>query len=80
MPVVFRHRGFRFHFFSNEGFPREPEHIHVQKGDADAKFWLYPTISVARNQGFSAKELAELLKQVEQRRDEIERAWNDHFG
>jgi len=80
MPGVFRDRGYRFHFYSNEGIPREPVHVHVQKGDADAKFWLYPTVSVARNQGFSARELAALLEVVEQRRAEIERAWNDHFG
>ncbi|WP_407864339.1 DUF4160 domain-containing protein [Phyllobacterium phragmitis] len=35
-------RGFPVHFFSNEGDPREPIHIHVAKAGADAKFWLYP--------------------------------------
>jgi hypothetical protein len=29
MPVVFRYRGFRFFFYSNEGNPREPVHIHA---------------------------------------------------
>jgi len=29
MPLVFRWKGYRFHFFSNEGDPREPVHIHV---------------------------------------------------
>jgi len=28
MPVVFRYRGYRFFFYSNEGDPREPLHIH----------------------------------------------------
>ncbi|MDE2129128.1 MAG: DUF4160 domain-containing protein [Betaproteobacteria bacterium] len=37
MPVVFRHKGFRFFFFSNEGNPREPIHIHVMKDGIDAK-------------------------------------------
>ncbi|MEO5324957.1 DUF4160 domain-containing protein [Mesorhizobium sp. CC13] len=39
MPVVFRHKGFRFYFFSNEGDPREPMHVHVGKDGVDAKFW-----------------------------------------
>jgi len=30
MPEVFRERGFRF-FYANEGTPREPVHIHVEK-------------------------------------------------
>jgi hypothetical protein len=29
MPVVCRWNGFRFHFFSNEGDPLEPVHVHV---------------------------------------------------
>jgi hypothetical protein len=31
MPTVLVVEGFRFFFFSNEGF--EPAHIHVEKGD-----------------------------------------------
>jgi hypothetical protein len=55
-------------------------HVHVRKDDADAKFWLYPVVSVAYNRGFSARVLAELMEQVEDRHQEIERAWNEHFG
>jgi hypothetical protein len=40
MPVVFRERGFRFFFFSFDGSPREPVHIHVKRGLAEAKFWV----------------------------------------
>lgn len=41
MPLVFRHKGFRFLFYSNEGDPREPPHIHAVKDGIDAKFWLW---------------------------------------
>lgn len=79
MPVVFREGGFRFHFYSNEGDPREPMHIHVRQGHDDAKFWLWPDVGVAYNRGFSRQTLRKLAQVIEQRRDEIERAWNDHF-
>jgi hypothetical protein len=46
MPVVFRHKGFRFLFYSNEGDPREPVHIHVLKDGIDSKFWLWPEVAV----------------------------------
>lgn len=46
MPVVFRWKGFRFHFFSDEGDPREPIHIHVTKAGHNAKFWLYPVATL----------------------------------
>lgn len=42
MPTVFRHDGYRFFFYSNEGDPREPIHVHVMKGDGEAKFWVSP--------------------------------------
>ena len=80
MPAVFRYRGFRFHFFSNEGDPREPVHIHVSDDGVDAKFWLLPEVSVAYNHGLSARLLAELMSVAEARYHEIERAWNDHFS
>ncbi len=80
MPLVFRWNGFRFHFFSNEGDPREPVHIHVAKDGADAKFWLQPEVNVAYNKGFNARTLSALSRIVEKRREEIERAWDEHFA
>ena len=80
MPVVFRWNGYRFHFFSNEGDPREPIHIHVTRAPATAKFWLHSDVNVAYNKGFRRQELSQLIVIVEARRDEIEGAWNDHFA
>jgi len=47
MPVVFRYQGLTFFFYSNEGDPREPIHIHVRAGGAIAKVWLEPLIGIA---------------------------------
>ena len=80
MPLVFRWNGYRFHFFSNEGDPREPVHVHVTRGRDTAKFWLHPQVSVAYNRGFSSRVQAELVAVVEERKAEIERAWDDHFS
>ena len=80
MPVVFRYRNVRFHFFSNERAPREPVHVHAEGGDGEAKFWLYPEVRVARSAGYNRRQLSELAAVVDQRREEIERAWNKHFG
>lgn len=80
MPLVFRWNGCRFHFFSNEGDPREPVHVHVTCGTDTAKFWLYPTVAEAYNYGFKAKALREFAAVIEERRAEIEEAWDEHFG
>jgi hypothetical protein len=79
VPVVFHHRGFRFFFYSNEGTPREPIHIHVEKDNVEAKFWLKPEVRVAYNDGHDARTLRELLEIIEDNKDRIERAWNEFF-
>ena len=80
MPRVFEWNGYRFHFFSNEGDPREPVHVHVTKAPATAKFWIRPETALEYNKGFSAKVLSQLMSVINDRADEIERAWNEHFG
>ncbi len=80
MPVVFKHKGYRFFFYSNEGEPREPLHIHVRRGEAAAKFWLEPMPEVAESYAMSAHELHELLDIAAEHKDEIERYWNEHFS
>jgi hypothetical protein len=59
MPTVFRAAGFRFFLYSNEGDPREPVHIHAERGGSEAKFWINPDVRVAYNSGFNAKVLRE---------------------
>ncbi len=80
MPVVFRHKGYRFFFYSNEGDPREPLHIHVRRGDAVAKFWLEPVPEVAESHGMAAHELGELLDIAVEHTPQIKRYWNEYFA
>lgn len=81
MPLVFNQDGLRFHFYSSEGYPREPVHIHVaQRGVGDAKLWLYPEVTIAYNRGFDARMLRRIISMVEARRSDIENAWNEHFA
>lgn len=80
MPIVFRDGGLRYFFFSNEGLPREPRHIHVKGGGKDVKIWLEPAVMIAESYGFNSVELARILRVVFERRDLILRAWDEHFG
>jgi hypothetical protein len=80
MPVVFRHKGFRFFFYSNEGYPREPLHIHARKGEAIAKFWLEPDVSLAESYDLTSSELRELMEAAEKNKEHIKRYWNEYFG
>ena len=80
MPVVFRDGGLRYYFFSNEGLPREPRHVHVKGGGKDAKVWLEPEVTLVESYGFNSVELARILRIVLERRELILKAWDDHFG
>jgi len=79
LPVILRTRGFNFFFFSNEGNPLEPMHIHVRKGDATAKFWLEPAIMLAGSYEMSAKELIEVRNIIIENFQQIEGSWNEYF-
>jgi hypothetical protein len=80
VPAIFRYKGYRFFFYSNEGVPREALHVHVRRENAVAKFWLEPVPEVASSHGIAAHELHELLDVAAERKAEIERFWNEHFG
>ena len=80
MPVVFRYKSFRFFFYSNEGNPREPLHIHVRSGEGEAKFWLKPAVLLVGSEGYDARTLRELSQVVAENTELIERAWNEYFA
>lgn len=80
MPKIFEWNGYKFFFFSNEGVPRDPCHVHVRKGGALAKFWLDPEIGLASSWGMTSSELNQLEEVVEREADLIRRKWHEHFG
>jgi len=80
MPTALRVDGYRFFFYSDEGNPREPPHIHVRQGRNEAKFWLQPNVCLAYNEGLDARTLNRVQKLVEQHRTRLERAWHEHFA
>lgn len=80
MPTILDWNGYKFFFFSNEGIPREPCHIHVRKGEKTAKFWIVPYVSLATTYNMSAKELLYLQKKVQGNSDLIRRLWDEPFN
>lgn len=80
MPTIFRQGGFRFFFYSNEGDPREPVHVHAVSADGEAKFWVGAEVELARSAGLNSKTLRKLVQIVVERQEDISGAWYDHFG
>ena len=77
MPTVIRLGPDRYYFYSNE--TKEPPHIHIDRDDKTAKFWLDP-VRFARNTGFSPKDLRQLQFIVIENRIKLLEAWNEFFS
>ncbi|HLY67920.1 MAG TPA: DUF4160 domain-containing protein [Chloroflexota bacterium] len=77
MPTVLRVRGYRFHFYANEGL--EPPHIHVRSADGTAKFWLVP-IALTEWRRYDHRELNAIRALVEEHREELLHAWDTYFS
>jgi hypothetical protein len=79
MPVILRYKGYKLFFFSSEGVPREPMHVHVRGQGGEAKIWLEPEVMVASSGGIPSKTLRELVRLVRARRDFFIDSWRDYF-
>lgn len=76
-PTVFRHKNYRFYFFSRE---EKRMHVHVSSADGEAKFWIEPVVALANHAGLNPKQLTELQRLVEKSKNEIAKAWKNHFS
>jgi hypothetical protein len=77
VPTVLLVEGFRFFFFSNED--GEPPHIHVERGDGHAKFWLDP-VDLADATQLKSQELKRARLLVVQHRQHLMEKWHEYFG
>ncbi len=78
MPTVLRIGQYRFYFYSHD-LIHEPPHVHIDRDDLSAKFWLNP-VALARNLGFSAIELRRIERQVSIHQSELLERWYAEYG
>jgi hypothetical protein len=76
MPTVLRIGPYRFFFYAGDG--SEPEHVHVERDEHIAKFWLNP-VRLEQSGGFGRTELGQLLRMVEEHRQALLEAWHGYF-
>ena len=55
-------------------------HIHIEKGENEAKFWLEPIIQLAYNHDFTTKELKVIINHLKENERTIKDKWNLHFN
>jgi hypothetical protein len=67
----------RIVFYSSDRY--EAPHIHVERDDRIAKFWLDP-VRLDRSGGFSRTEIGRIQDLVGAHRERLLEAWNGFFG
>lgn len=77
MPTITRIGPYRIYFYSHE--PSEPPHVHIDRDNDSCKFWLEP-VTLARNLGFSAKELRDVEMIIKENQKHLLEAWYEYFG
>ena len=77
MPTVARVGPYRLYFYSHE--PNEPPHVHVDRDDYSAKYWLADgepcTKPGVQRPGVETSTIV-----VEEYRTELLEAWHGYFG
>ncbi len=53
--------------------------MHVDRDELSAKFWL-EMVALARNYGFTARELRRIEALVRANRESLLEAWHGYFG
>ncbi|MBU4502071.1 MAG: DUF4160 domain-containing protein [Nanoarchaeota archaeon] len=77
MSTILRVGPYRFFFYS--GDRDEPIHVHIERDDKIAKFWLDP-IRLESSGGFNRVDLSRIFKIIEENLDKILEVWNEYFG
>ena len=77
MPTLFTVFGYRFMFYSND---HEPIHVHVIKGDAEARFQVLPEVSLMDNRGLKPAELKLAESLVEENKETIVANWKNFYN
>ena len=77
MPTVIRSGPYRFFFYA--GDRDEAPHVHVERDDKIAKFWLEP-VRLQYSGGFNRMEISTIHKNVQKHQEKLLEGWHDYFG
>ena len=85
MPQLFRIGEFIVYFWSNEGMPAEPVHVHIARGDPTSfatKVWITQDGRALLCNNLSSipkYELRLILRAIEANSGRIVKKWAEHF-
>jgi hypothetical protein len=77
MPTVLRNGPYRFFFYA--GDRHEPPHVHVERDQNKAKFWIEPVTYQSSN-GFKRSELLVIYRLISEHQALLLQRWHEYFG
>ena len=77
MPTVLEINGYKFKFYSNEN--EEPAHLHVTKGNGNAKIWLRPSVIEEYSYNFTVRERRDIEQLINANCEILIKAWDEYF-
>jgi hypothetical protein len=77
LPTVLRVGPYRLFFYSADR--DEPPHVHIEREEGKAKFWLEP-VRLEKSSGFSRAELGRIERLVAEDAVCLLRSWHEYFG
>ena len=86
MPQIFKIGSYLVYFWSNEGDPLEPVHVHIAEGvpvQNATKVWLTKTgkcLLVHNNSKIPSRQLRIMMQIIEARQEEVIERWYSYFG
>jgi hypothetical protein len=76
-PTVLRAGPYRFFYYSADR--DEPPHVHVEREEGKAKFWLEP-VRLEKSHGFGRAEIGRIERLVAANAASLLRSWHEYFG
>lgn len=73
MPTALRAGPYRFYFYANDR--DEPRHVHVERDNKVAKFWLAPT-RLQSSGGMRDLEIRRIARIINDNEDALVEAWD----
>jgi Domain of unknown function (DUF4160) len=74
MPTLMRVGPYRFFFYSSDC--GEPRHLHADRDNMSAKFWLDPLVTLAENHGYNRRDLRELERILSENLERLRNEWD----
>ena len=75
-PTVLRIGPYRFFFYSGDRV--EPAHIHIERENHIAKFWMDP-VRLQSSGGFRPNEVRRIQRIVEENQEQLMESWHEYF-